>query len=408
MSAVLCLDLDRFKEINDSFGHAAGDRLIRSCAERLVACLRETDIVARLGGDEFVVLQTGVDGIPEVQRLGERLLATLAEPFLLDGHQVAVTASIGVALIPLDGDLPDELVQNADTALFRAKQEGRNCLRFFEPGMDAQLRARKQLEAGLRQALQHRELEIYYQPQVDLGSGRLAGVEALVRWNHPERGLLPAAEFIQIAEETGLILTIGEWLLPSACREVARWPELRLSINLSPLQLKQHDLVGMVEAALADSGLEPRYLELEIAESIVMQDSRAALLTLMELKQLGVRITVGDFATGESSLSYLRKFPFDKIKIDRSFVRDLDGGSDAEAIVKAIVGLGRSLGMETCAEGVERVDQLRLLEGQGCDEVQGYLFSEPVPAAALRTFVERAAKQPPVVEMKVDTASLRA
>jgi diguanylate cyclase (GGDEF)-like protein len=403
---VLCLDLDRFKEINDSFGHTAGDLLIRGCAERLFACLRETDLVARLGGDEFAILQVNLQDAAEVQRLGERLLAALARPFALDGHQVVVTASIGVATIPHDGDQPDMLLHNADIALCRAKAEGRNRLRFFESGMDAQLRARKQLEAELRTAIERGELEVYYQPQVDLRSGALAGLEALIRWHHPERGLLPAAEFIQIAEETGLILTVGAWLLPTACRQAALWPRVRLSINLSPLQLKHHELVGLVGAALADSGLETQRLELEIAESILRSDPRASLLTLLQLKELGVRIAIGDFGTGDSSLSYLQKFPFDRLKIDRSFVRDLDGRSDSQAIVKAMVGLGRSLGMQTCAEGVERLDQLQLLERQGCDEVQGFLFSEPLPSTAIQALFDRAAAQP--VEIKVDSEGLRA
>jgi diguanylate cyclase (GGDEF)-like protein/PAS domain S-box-containing protein len=406
MAAVLCLDLDRFKEINDSFGHAAGDLLIRGCAERLSGCLRETDLVARLGGDEFAILQVGVQGAGEVQRLGERLLAALARPFDLDGHQVVVTASIGVATIPHDGDQSDMLLHNADIALCRAKAEGRNRFRFFEPGMDAQLRARKQLEAELREALERGELEVYYQPQIELRSGGLVGLEALIRWHHPERGLLPAAEFIQLAEETGLILTVGAWLLPTACRQAALWPPVRLSINLSPLQLQHHGLVGLVEAALADSGLAPQRLELEIAESILRSDPHASLLTLLQLKELGVRIAIGDFGTGDSGLSYLQRFPFDRLKIDRSFVRDLDGGSDSQAIVKAMVGLGRSLGMQTCAEGVERLDQLQLLERQGCDEVQGFLFSEPLPSAAIQTLFDRAAEQP--VEIKVDREGLRA
>jgi diguanylate cyclase (GGDEF)-like protein/PAS domain S-box-containing protein len=406
MAAVLCLDLDRFKEINDGLGHAAGDLLIRGCAERLSACLRETDLVARLGGDEFAVLQVGLADAAEVQRLGERLLAELSRPFALDGHQVVVTASVGAATVPLDGDDPDVLLHNADTALSRAKTEGRNRLRFFEPGMDARLRARKRLEAELRRALERSELEVHYQPQAELRSGRLVGLEALVRWQHPERGLLPAAEFIEIAEETGLILDVGAWLLPAACREAAPWGGIRLSVNLSPVQLKHADLVAMVGAALTASGLEPHRLELEIAESILRSDRRAALLTLMELKELGVRIAIGDFATGDSSLTFLREFPFDKLKIDRLFVRELADDVGAEAIVEAVVGLGRRLGLQTCAEGVERIEQLRLLEHQGCDEVQGYLFSEAVPAAVIASLIERAGSGP--MEIEVDSRARRA
>ncbi|MCE3249286.1 MAG: putative protein y4lL [Geminicoccaceae bacterium] len=408
MAAVMCLDLDRFKEINDRFGHAAGDLLIKACGERLAGCLRETDTVARLGGDEFAIVQARVERVAEVRRLADRLLACLHQPFELDGHEAMVTASIGVAIIPMDGDDPAALLQNADIALYRAKSEGRNRFRFFEPGMDAELRERKGLEAELRHAVHGGELEVYYQPQIDLRSGALAGVEALVRWNHPVRGLIPAAAFIPIAEETGLLLAIGEWMIPTACREAAAWPRSRLSINLSPLQFKQQDLVGTIRDALASARLAPDRLELEISESVLLHDAQAALLTLMQLKELGVRIAIGDFGTGDSSFRCLQKFRFDKLKIDRSFVQDLDGGSDSEALVRAVVGLGRSLGMETCAEGVERVEQLALLEGEGCDQVQGFLFSQPMPAAALAQFIERAATQPRAIEMMVDRSSRRA
>jgi EAL domain-containing protein (putative c-di-GMP-specific phosphodiesterase class I) len=274
--------------------------------------------------------------------------------------------------------------------------------------MDAQLRERKALEADLRNALHNRELELHYQPLVDLHDGALAGLEALVRWNHPLRGLVAPGDFIQIAEDTGLILPIGEWVLRTACAQALAWPDVRISVNLSPIQFKHDDLVGMVKEALDDSGLEPARLELEITEGVLLHDTRASLLTLMELKELGVRIAMDDFGTGYSSLSYLQKFPFDKIKIDRSFVHDLDSGNDSEAIIAAVVGLGRSLGIETCAEGVERVDQLRLLEGQGCDEVQGYLFSKPLPAAAIQTFIDRAAEEPPLSKAKVDRPIRRA
>jgi predicted signal transduction protein with EAL and GGDEF domain len=382
--------------------------LIRGCGERLLACLREIDTVARLGGDEFAIVQAGVERVADVQRMADRLLGCLEHPFGLDGHEVIVTASIGVAMIPMDGEDPRSLLQNADIALYRAKTEGRNRFRFFEPGMDAELRERKAIEADLRRAVQNGELEIYYQPQIDLRSGGLAGVEALVRWNHPERGLLPAAAFIQIAEETGLLLAIGEWLIPSACGQAAAWPECRLSINLSPLQFKHHDLIRLIRDSLARTRLAPDRLELEIPESVLLHDVGAALLTLMQLKELGVRIAIGDFGTGDSSLSYLQKFRFDKLKIDRSFVRNLDGGSDSGAIVKAVVGLGRSLGMETCAEGVERMDQLALLEREGCDQVQGFLFSQPMPAAATQEFIARAATQPPALEIMVDRPSRRA
>ncbi len=380
VAAVICLDLDRFKDINDTLGHGAGDLLIKACADRLQACVRETDTVARIGGDEFAIVQVGLEQPAGAESLCRRLLETLAAPFDLDGHEALVTASLGVALIPIDGSIPGKLLQHADIALYRAKEEGRNTFRFFAPEMDAHLQRRKALERDLRLALARDELELFYQPKVELGHDQLAGVEALVRWHHPERGLVPPLDFIGVAEETGFILPLGEWVLRTACAQAVVWPDLQMSVNISPVQFKR-DLVGTVRGALEASGLQPDRLELEITEGVLLQNTEAAMATLRELKELGVRIAMDDFGTGYSSLGYLQKFPFDKIKIDKSFVSALETRADADAIVRAVVGLGHSLGMQTCAEGVETAQQLTILRAEGCDEVQGYYFGKPMPAA---------------------------
>ncbi len=407
-AAVLCLDLDRFKEVNDRLGHAAGDLLIKTCAGRLAACVREIDTVARFGGDEFAVLQVGIEDLADVQVLGDRLLAELARPFELNGQEALVSASIGVALVPADGDEPEPLLQNADTALYRAKSEGGNRCRFFEAGMDARLQERKALEADLRRALQGGELELYYQPLINLHDGRLTGIEALVRWHHPNRGLIEPPTFIELAEQTGLIMPIGEWVLQTACTQAAAWQGLRMAVNLSAVQFRHADLVSAVASALERSGLAPGRLELEVTESVLLEEPQESLLTLLRLKDLGVRIAIDDFGTGHSSLGHLRTFPFDKIKIDPSFVRDLDQDRDAGAIIKAVVTLGNGLGIETCAEGVERVDQLARLASDGCDEVQGYLFCRPMPVAEVEAFIERSASGSLLADLMVDRPGRRA
>ena len=383
MVGVFLLDLDRFKSINDTFGHAAGDRLIRLCARRLKACMRQTDTVARIGGDEFALIQVGVEKAEQAQALCRRLLSALVEPFDLDGHEVIITASIGVALAPGDAEEPGRLLQHADIALYRAKDEGRNTFRFFEAEMDRRLQNRRALEHDLRAALARGQLEVHYQLQVDLRSQEPVGVEALARWHHPERGWVPPEEFISVAEETGLILPLGERVLRTACAQVAAWPQLRLSVNLSPVQFRHGDLVGLVSSALEESRLDANRLELEITEGVLLVDTVGALTTLINLRELGVRIAMDDFGTGYSSLGYLQKFTFDTIKIDRSFVGAIERQSEAEAIVRAVVGLGHSLGIRTCAEGVETAGQFAFLEGEGCDEVQGYFFSRPVSASDL-------------------------
>jgi diguanylate cyclase (GGDEF)-like protein/PAS domain S-box-containing protein len=381
MAALLLLDLDRFKDINDTLGHPAGDLLLQQAAARLNASVREVDTVARIGGDEFSIVLSGIKDAADAQLLSRRLLETFQTPFDLAGHEVLVTVSVGIVLIPTDGSIPDKLLKHADIALYRAKEEGRNASRFFEPEMDARLQRRKALERELRLALTRDELALYYQPKVSLRNDEVAGTEALVRWQHPERGLVPPGEFIGVAEETGLILQLGEWVLRTACRQAAAWPDIEVSVNISPAQFRQPELVQIVQSALQESGLEPHRLELEVTESVLIQQPEAAAKLLDDLKALGVHVTMDDFGTGYSSLSYLQRFHFDKIKIDRSFIWAIGKEPTAKAIVRAVINLADSLGMVTCAEGVETDEQLSALRREGCSEVQGYLFGKPMPAA---------------------------
>jgi len=381
MAALLLLDLDRFKDINDTLGHPAGDLLLQEVAVRLSACVREVDTVARIGGDEFCIVLMGIKDATDAQLLSQRLLEIFRNPIELAGHEVLVTISVGIALVPTDGSIPDKLLKHADIALYRAKEEGRNASRFFEPEMDARLQQRKAFERELRLALTRDELELYYQPKVSLHNDEVAGVEALVRWHHPERGLVPPSEFIGIAEETGLILQLGEWVLRTACRQAATWSDLEVSVNISPAQFRQPDLVQIVRHALQDSGLAPHRLELEVTESVLIQQPAAAAKLLDDLKALGVHVAMDDFGTGYSSLSYLQRFHFDKIKVDRSFIWAIGREPTAKAIVRAVISLANSLGMLTCAEGVETNEQLTALRCEGCSEVQGYLFGKPMPAA---------------------------
>ena len=386
--AVLCLDLDRFKHVNDSLGHPVGDGLLALVAERLRACIREGDCVARLGGDEFAVVQAGLDQPGGARRLARGIIEALSAPYEVAGHQIVVGTSIGIALGPQDGDDPDRLLKSADLALHRAKAAGGGGYGFFEPHMDAAMQARRALEVDLRQALGRGEFALHYQPLVNVRSARVTGFEALLRWHHPERGLISPAEFIPLAEEIGLIGPIGEWVLRQACGDAAAWPaSMSVAVNLSPVQFRSRHLVTAVFSALASSHLPASRLELEITEAVMLDDTEATLATLHQLRGLGVRISMDDFGTGYSSLSYLRRFPFDKIKIDQSFIRDLPDCSDSVAIVRAVSGLGRSLGMTTTAEGVETPEQLAALEREGCDEVQGYLLGRPTPLGELSAFL---------------------
>ena len=397
-AAVLCIDLDRFKEINDTLGHSAGDLLIKGCADRLRAAVRETDIVARIGGDEFAVVQTVIDQPEGAHQLCQRLLQSITRPYHLDGHEVLITASIGVAVANSARATPERLLQKADIALYRAKEDGRNAYRFYEPGMDAYLHQRKKMERGLRSALDRDELELFYQPKLDLKGGRIFGAEALLRWRQPDRKLIMPDAFIGIAEETGLILSLGEWVLLTACRQAAKWPDLTVSLNVSPVQFKHHDVVSMVQRCLLETRVRAERIELEITEGVLMRNTEAAISTLKQLKALGVRIVMDDFGTHYSGLSYLLSFPFDKIKIDQSFVRSVRRRPGADAIVRAVVELGHSLDMSICAEGVETSEQLSFLESEGCDEVQGYLVGEPMTVGQFeRAFTDFDARQVPAI-----------
>jgi diguanylate cyclase (GGDEF)-like protein/PAS domain S-box-containing protein len=382
---LLLLDLDRFKAINDSLGHDVGDNLLKAVAERLRASTRETDVVARLGGDEFAILQTLADDQRDAGiTLANRLLHTIAAPYVLAGQELIIGTSIGIARAPRDGIDANQLLKSADLALYRAKIEGRNGYRFFETEMGQLARKRLALELELRNALVRGEFVMHYQMVVNTAHETVWGVEALVRWQHPERGLVQPDDFIAVAEETGLIVPIGEWALRQACADAVNWPEhIKVAVNLSPTQIRKGNLFNMVVRTLADSGLAPARLELEITESVLMQHEDASLDALRQLRGFGVSIVLDDFGTGYSSLSYLRLFPFDKIKIDRTFVAELTSHTDSAAIVGAVIGLARSLGMATTAEGVETNEQLRLLRAAGCTLVQGYLFGRPQSAARL-------------------------
>ncbi|MGY4452437.1 diguanylate cyclase (GGDEF)-like protein [Bradyrhizobium sp. i1.3.1] len=388
--AVLCLDLDHFKDINDSLGHPIGDALLKEVGRRLKATVGASDTVARLGGDEFAVVQIGRSEEAAARALAGRLVEVISAPYEIDDHQIVIGVSIGISLSPQDSDNPDELLKNADLALYRAKADGRGTYRFFETGMDARAQARRLLEMDLRAALLRDEFEAYYQPIRDVASGRVVAFEALLRWNHPQRGLIAPINFIPVAEETGLIVQLGEFVLRSACSDAATWPDdVDVAVNLSPVQFKSPNLIASVTDALAASGLAARRLELEITESVLLQNSEATLTTLHELRAMGVRISLDDFGTGYSSLSYLRSFPFDKIKIDRSFVSELATREDSMAIIRAVTGLGRSLGIVTTAEGVENDAQLELLRREGCTQAQGYLFSKPRPASDVALMLNR-------------------
>jgi diguanylate cyclase (GGDEF)-like protein/PAS domain S-box-containing protein len=382
--ALHCLDLDQFKAVNDTLGHPVGDALLRQVAQRLQDGVRETDTVARLGGDEFAIVQTAIGTPLDAAALARRLNGLLEMPFTIDGHQIVIGTSIGIAFAPQDGVDPDEVLKCADLALYRAKHDGRGVYRLFEAEMDAAIQARRVLEMELRQALPGGQLELLYQPQIDVRRGRVAGCEALLRWQHPTMGLVSPDHFIGLAEETGLIVPIGEWVLRQACNTACRWPKpSKIAVNVSAVQFRSNGLVDVVIAALRESGLPASCLELEITESVMLQDTDATLATLHQLRELGVQIAMDDFGTGYSSLSYLRRFPFDRIKIDKSFISELGKRDDCIAIVRAVIALARDLGIEITAEGVETRQQLEMLEQAGCDEIQGYLFSQPVPEAAV-------------------------
>jgi diguanylate cyclase (GGDEF)-like protein/PAS domain S-box-containing protein len=383
--AVLFLDLDRFKNINDTLGHAFGDLVLKNVSERLAACIREGDTVARLGGDEFVLILDNLAQEEDTRLIAQKVLSTLSSPFSVEGHEFFITTSIGIALYPNDGNTYESLIKNADTAMYRAKEKGKNNYQHYSPALNAKISERLAMETHLRRALERNEFELHYQPLVAPAWGRVIGVEALLRWKRPGVGMIPPSDFIPLAEETGLILPIGEWVLQTACAQNRAWqsaglPPIRVAVNLSGGQFQQQHLVEDIAAILHETGLSPEYLELELTESIIMKSTEATVTTLRRMAELGIRISVDDFGTGYSSLSYLKRFPVSTLKIDRTFVGDLTTDPDDKAIVKAIITLAHSLKLGVVAEGVETREQLQFLQSLQCDYVQGELFSKPVPA----------------------------
>lgn len=392
--AVLCVDLDEFKNVNDTLGHPIGDALLESVADRLRASVRQTDTIARLGGDEFAIIQVMLEQPASARTLAQRIIEALSTPFDIGDHQISIGASIGVAVAPMDGEHADKLLKNGDMALYRAKGDGRNTYRFFEVAMDDRLQARRALELDLRRALLHDEFELYYQPIVDLCSNHISTLEALIRWRHPQRGMVLPSEFIPLAEDIGLIVPIGDWVLRRACLDAMAFPtNVRVAVNLSPAQFRNERLLESVVKALAVSKLPANRLELEITESVLLKEHEATLAVLHRLRAFGIRIALDDFGTGYSSVSYLRSFPFDKIKIDRSFIGNLSTDENSLALVRAVMVLGTSLAMETTAEGVETEDQLHHVRTEGCTHAQGFLFGEASPACEVPAILAAAGKR---------------
>jgi diguanylate cyclase (GGDEF)-like protein/PAS domain S-box-containing protein len=382
---VMFLDLDNFKKVNDTLGHTVGDMLLKAVANRLRNCVRGGDTVSRLGGDEYILVLPNVKEMHDVTTVAKKLIGVFSTPFLLMGHEIYITASIGIALFPSDGDTVDALLKNADAAMYHAKEQGKNNYQFYSEEMNTRVFERMALETSLHRALRQQEFLLYYQPRVDLRTGRISGVEALVRWNHPEMGLVPPARFIPLAEETGLIVPIGEWVLRTACAQNKAWqdaglPPLRMAVNLSARQFRQENLIQMVADALAETGLDPRWLELELTESLLMERAEQSVSILRSLADMGIDIAVDDFGTGYSSLGYLKRFPITNLKIDQSFIRDIASDPDDAILVRTIITMAHGLGMKTVGEGVESLEQIDFLYRHGCEEVQGYYFSRPLTA----------------------------
>lgn len=403
--AILILDIDRFKRINDTLGHTFGDLLLREVAQRLLATTRREDCVsrqgedvatnsvARLGGDEFALMLTGITSLQDAARVARRTLSALSEPFLLEKHEVFITVSVGITLYPYDGEDVDNLLKNADTAMYHSKAEGRNNYQYYTESMNAMAFERLAMENSLRRALERNEFELYYQPQVNVDTRKIVGLEALIRWRHPELGMISPVEFIPLAEESGLIIPIGEWVLRTACAQNKAWQDagyspITVAANISGLQFRQQNLTETVARILGETKLDPKYLDIELTEGTIMRNATETVATLHELKDMGIRLSIDDFGTGYSSLSYLKRFPLDTLKVDRSFVKDLTKDSDDEAITHAIIAMANSLGLRVVAEGVESEEQLRFLQNHGCDEFQGYLFSPPVPAEMVTEMLE--------------------
>jgi diguanylate cyclase (GGDEF)-like protein len=386
--SILCLDLDRFKSVNDTLGHPIGDLLLQAVADRLRVAIRSTDMLARLGGDEFAILLPGIASESIPKKVAQRIVESIRRPYHINGHQIQVSVSIGIASSPRDGIDADQLLVAADLALYAAKSGGRTTFKVFERTMDERAKARRQIETDLERALCEGELDLHYQPIIELRTNAVVGFEALARWNHPDKGLISPADFISVAEECGLIVEMGRWALLKACSTAVGWSDsLKVAVNLSPVQFSSPDLVETIKSALMESGLPAHRLELEITETILMQDSEKTIAVLHQMKELGIHIAMDDFGTGFSSLSYLQKFPFDKIKIDRAFVSDIDSKSNQRAIVSAVIDIAKALNMSTTAEGVETKEELRVLTSLGCAEVQGYFVSRPIVANEINDFL---------------------
>ncbi|MBD1545857.1 putative bifunctional diguanylate cyclase/phosphodiesterase [Roseibium aggregatum] len=385
---IYAFDLDFFKDINDTLGHAAGDQLLYQAASRMKECLREGDVLARLGGDEFAACQIGIADPQMAAATAERLIAAFKKPFNLNGTEAFVGVSIGIAICTKDCKVrPSLLLNSADLALYKSKQNGRNTYHFFEEEMNSDLRRRKSLEAGLRKALTNEDLRLEYQPQVELSTQKITGFEALARWQHPEMGEIPPSQFIPIAETSGMMRPLTEWIVHKACHDAVRWGDLKIAVNLAPSLFQQTGLTRIIYSALEESGLPPERLELEITEDNLIGDTERTLTILRELKEMGVQIALDDFGTGFSSLGYLRQFPFDKIKIDRSFINDIGNEDDADAIVRAIISMGHALKMDVIAEGVETLEQANILMAEGCEQVQGFLYGRPMPRRDIETLL---------------------
>ena len=407
MVSVLCLDLDHFKEVNDTLGHARGDQLLTQVASRIKSCISETDTFSRIGGDEFAILQSDITEPGDAATLAQNIVDASSEPYCLDDHEIFVGTSIGIAVCgQSDCDIePDDLLRNADLALCNTKAEARGTYIFYKEEIDNQLKARKVLESDIRRALKQGQFEVHYQPQVNAIDNSIAGAEALLRWNHPTRGPISPAEFIPLAEETGLIFAISEFVLRSACRDAAAWARIKLAVNLSPVQFRRPGVAELVSNVLRETGFPPERLELEITEGALLLDTDATIAALTELKSLGVSIAMDDFGTGYSSLGYLRRFPFDKLKIDRNFIKDLGQSTEANAIVQAVISLAKSLGMRANAEGVETFLQADILRIEGCDELQGFFFGKPMPATEFEALLQSGLPLRPAISADKDLAA---
>jgi diguanylate cyclase (GGDEF)-like protein/PAS domain S-box-containing protein len=392
--ALLYLDVDRFKHINDSLGHAIGDRLLQSIASRLTACVRTSDTVSRQGGDEFVIMLIDINGARDAATCAEKLLQALRSPYVFDTNELHVSASIGIAICPHDGTEAEALLGNADSAMYEAKAQGRNNYQFYRKDLNESAIGRQTLEGALRHAIVRRELELHYQPIMDIRSGTIAGVETLLRWRHPTQGLLMPADFMPISEESGLIVPIGQWVLRTTCEQAREWqlagmPPLRHAVNVSAVELRAKEFVADVATVIDETGIQPSILELELTETFLMQDSKSTVVVLKSLKDLNIKLALDDFGTGYSSLSHMRRFPIDTLKIDRSFVKDITTDAAGAGVVSAVINMAKSLHMLVVAEGVETREQLSFLEDQGCHEAQGYLFSPPMAAGQFATLMHR-------------------